>query len=578
MKTVLTILFINCFALSMFSQTYIDNITIVDVQNNKLIPNQTVVLEDDIIADIQSKGSLKIPFGGTVVDGTGKYLIPGFTDSHVHFFQSGGLYTRPDVLDFRNIHSYEKETDWVKENMEDFLLRYMQMGITSVVDVGATYNFLKMRDTFTSKNIFPNIHMTGPLLTPYVPEAYKNLGNDMPFKLVQSIEDAIKMVREQLPFRPDFIKIWYLVDPDNVEDSARNYQPIVKAIIEEAHRNNLKVAVHAIERIVAQLAVESGADYLVHGVEDEVASDEFINLLKAKDIILSPTLVVVEGYNDTFLRANNFSYHDLTNSNPTAIGSLSDLKHIKDTIYVNEIKQWVNTPSSIAREARFDSLRTINLKRMSDAGVDIVAGTDAGNLGTQHASSFLNELKAMKKSGLTNWQILKSATINSAKLFDNQNSLGSVSIGKKADLVLLNGNPIENLEHLNNISSVVHNGTFIDPKILIKETPLNLVKRQLNAYNARNLEAFLEPYANDVELYIFPDKLVSKGKEKMRKDYLDDFKNQSVHCEVKERIVQGNVIIDKESVFGVEDKTLESTAIYHIENDRIKKVYFILND
>ena len=100
----------------------------------------------------------------------------------------------------------------------------------------------------------------------------------------------------------------------------------------------------------------------------------------------------------------------------------------------------------------------------------------------------------------------------------------------------------------------------------------------MNAYNARNLEAFLEPYAKDVELYIFPDKLVSRGKEKMRKDYLDDFKNQSVHCEVKERIVQGNVIIDKESVFGVEDKTLESTAIYHIENDKIKKVYFILND
>ncbi|WP_218029082.1 hypothetical protein [Segetibacter aerophilus] len=115
-----------------------------------------------------------------------------------------------------------------------------------------------------------------------------------------SIEDARKMVLEQLPFHPDFIKIWYIVSPDSIEASAKKYEPIVRAIVEESHKNNLKVAVHATERITAQLAVESGCDYLVHDVEDEVVSDNFIKLLKTKNVILCPTLIAAAGYDNTF--------------------------------------------------------------------------------------------------------------------------------------------------------------------------------------------------------------------------------------------------------------------------------------
>ena len=418
--------------------------------------------------------------------------------------------------------------------------------------------------------------MTGPLLTSYEPDVFQNLKNDEPFKLFTSIEDARKMVQEQLPFHPDFIKIWYIVNPDSIEASAKKYQPIVNAIIEESHKNNLKVAVHATERITAQLAVESGCDYLVHDVEDEIVSDDFVKLLKSKNIILCPTLIVADGYNNAFGQKNNFSFYDLTKSNQTQISSLDDIKHLPDTAYFNEIKKWVNSPKSIASNAHTDSIRMINLKKMIDGGVTIVAGTDAGNIGTQHATSFLNELKAMKKSGLSNWQIIQSATINAAQLFNKENNTGSISIGKKADMVLLNANPIDSLENLVKIDLVFNKGYAIKPDTLIKETPLALVKRQLNAYNARNIDAFLEPYSDDVELYIFPDKLIAKGKENMRKEYYEMFKNLSdLHCEIKERIIQGNIVIDKESVSGMGKTKVEATAIYHIENKKIAKVYFI---
>jgi imidazolonepropionase-like amidohydrolase len=575
-KRTTLLLFSPLLAITLFSQTYITHVTLVDVVNKKLMPDQTVVLTADKISAIGPADKVNVPANALISDGKGKFLIPGMTDGHVHFFQSGGLYTRPDGLDLRKYHSYEKETAWVHNNMEDFLRRYLQAGITSVIDVGATFNFLQQRDSFVNKTYAPTIYMTGPLLTSWEPEVFKNLGKDEPFNLFTSIEDAKKLVQAQLPYHPDFIKIWYIVEPDSVEATAKKYQPIVKAIIDESHKNNLKVAVHATERITAQLAVESGCDYLVHDIEDEVVSDDFVKLLKTKNVLLCPTLIVADGYNHTFGQTNQYAFYALTRSNPEQIGSLEDLKHLPDSSYFNKIRQWVNSPQSIAMAAQTDSIRKVNLKKMSDAGVTIVAGTDAGNVGTQHATSYLSELKAMQKAGLTNWQILQSATINPAKIFNKENSTGSISVGKQANLVLLNANPLEDLENLTKIELVFNRGHAIDPDTLIWETPLALVQRQLNAYNARDIDAFMEPYADDVELYGFPNQLLDKGKESMRKGYEEFFKNSpDLHCEIKERIIQGNYIIDKESVSGMGKTKVEATAIYHIVNNKISKVYFI---
>jgi adenine deaminase len=150
----------------------------------------------------------------------------------------------------------------------------------------------------------------------------------------------------------------------------------------------------------------------------------------------------------------------------------------------------------------------------------------------------LEELKAMKESGMDNWQILQSATINPAKILGKESMYGSIETGKAADLVLLNANPIENLDHLTLIDTVIKNGQPLDPKKILKITPEVLVQQQVNAYNAKNIDAFLEPYADDIEIYTFPNTLVSKGKEGMRKTYEKLFKNvPDLHCEIKQRII-----------------------------------------
>ncbi len=570
-------LFAITISLAAVSQTYITNVTIIDVVKQKLIPAQTVTIKDNVIANIQPSSKVKVPEGSVIIDGSGKFLMPGMTDAHVHFFQSGGLYTRPDAIDLRKDKPYDQEIDWVHNNMEDFLRRYLQCGITSVIDVGCTYNFLQQRDSFENKNYTPSIYMTGPLLTSYEPDVFKNLKKDEPFILTKTVEDAVKGVDEELPYHPDFIKIWYIVKPDSVEHSARKYQPVVKAIIDEAHKHNLKVAVHATERITAQLAVESGCDYLVHGVEDEIITDDFIKLLKTKKVIDCPTLIVEDGYYKTFGQTMNYSTYDLINSNPEQIGSIEDLKHLPDTAIIAYYKKSLNTPSLLKKWHHDDSVRMVNLKKMIDGGVTIAAGTDAGNIGTQHATSFFGELKAMQQSGLTNWQIIQSATINPAKILNHQDSMGSITVGKKADMVLLNANPVDSLDNIIKIDLVINKGHVINPDTLIAITPLTLVQQQLNAYNARNIDAFIAPYADDAELYQFPDKLIGKGKDAMRKAYSAIFSSSpNLHCEIKERIIQGNTIIDKETISGIGKNQVEGTSIYQIENNKIKKVYIIL--
>jgi len=553
-------------------KTLITNVTLVDVEKQQLIPNTTVAITGQTITAINPKQPTA---DALVIDGTGKYLLPGLTDAHIHFFQSGGLYTRPDGLDFRKYMPYDKETEWNRLNMKDVLKRNVMNGITSVIDVGATNNFLQLRDKYRGKTFAPAVYMSGPLLTTDEPEAFKNLGNNAPFSLVTTEADARKMVQAQLPYHPDLIKIWYILEPGkDKEASARKYLPVIKAIIDESHQHQLKVAVHATERITAQLAVENGCDYLVHSVEDELISDAFAHLLKEKNVTLCPTLTVYGNYGKVYGQQLDFSVTELRKANPVQIGSLYDLKHLPEQALINSVKN--QTRSSSAFQHTQDSVCLVNLKKLADAGVRIAAGTDAGNPGTMHGTSLLPELRMMKKSGMSNWQILQSATINPAYIVNKQKESGSIAPGKIADMVLLSANPVENLEHLLQISLVINKGHRIQIDTLIKETALALVQRQLNAYNARNLEAFLEPYADDIEIYQFPGTLLSKGKEAMRKDYAFFNDLPDLHCEITQRIIQGNIIIDKESVTGMGgSKPLEATAIYHIEGNKIKKVYFI---
>ena len=106
------------------------------------------------------------------------------------------------------------------------------------------------------------------------------------------------------------------------EKGARKNLPLVQAAIDEAHKNNKRVAVHATERITAQLAVEAGADFLVHSVDDEVVPDAFVQLLKQKKTVLCPTLVIMGNYGKVLGDHYHFTTDELNLANPETSGSV----------------------------------------------------------------------------------------------------------------------------------------------------------------------------------------------------------------------------------------------------------------
>jgi imidazolonepropionase-like amidohydrolase len=553
------------------TQLLIRNTTLVDVENKKLIAGQDVLVENGIITGIGRK--LTMPSSAQIIDGSGKWLMPGLVDAHVHFFQSGGLYARPDAIDLRKYKPYNKEIEWVHNNMEAFLRRYLKAGITSVADVGATISFLQQRDSFRAKWYAPSVYMTGPLLTTWEPEVFKNLGNEEPFFLMKTVDDAKIYVQKQLPYKPDFIKIWYIILGNDKEAAARKHLPMVQAVIEEAHINNLRVAVHATEQITAKLAVEAGADYLVHSVEDEVIDASFVQLLKTKKTVLSPTLIVAGNYHKVFGQEYKPTIEDLSLAHSTPLNSVFDIRAVKDTVLTKSYKAYVASNASNTKKE--DSIRMLNLKKLSDAGITIATGTDAGNIGTQHVSSYYAELQAMQQSGMDNWQLLQASTINGAKALGKESEFGSIKKGKRADLLLLNKNPVESISNWKAVEFVINKGISLHPDSIYKPTPVELADQQLVAYNAHNLEAFLAPYADDVEIYeLSTNKIIARGKEQMRKQY--SFLNtvKSLYCNLLNRMVEDNVVIDHEEIWTDGNQRFYGIAIYETKNGKIQKVWF----
>lgn len=542
--------------------------TYINTATGKLVDNALIWVEGDKIKEVGKSGKIKIPNDIKVIDAKGKWIMPGLIDGHIHFFQSGGLYTRPDGANFNSFYPYEKDQQWIKDNRDDLMRRYLACGITSVVDVGGPFSNYEARTYCNSTVTAPNAFVTGPLISTFLPP---NLDKkDPPIVKVENEAEARELVRKQLPYKPDFIKIWYIV---NAGQPAEKTLPIIKAAIEEAHSHHLKVAVHATEYITATLAVQAGCDILVHSIDDKIADDAFIALLQSKKVTYIPTLIVGTKYKEVFTQQHQLNQHDFKYANPFMLGTLFDLQHLQGKGLPFDYKRLKGLLKLVDKG---DTNMLISLKRVADAGINIAAGTDAGNVGTQHAASLFTELLAMKTAGLSNMQVLTAATINVARGFGKDSLIGSLEKGKLADFIVLDKNPLDDLNNLDSINMVVHRGNMILPDTLLPVTPEILAQQQLNAYNNRDITAFLAPYSDSVEVYDFPDKLLFKGKKEMYDAYNDMFaRTKELHCQLVNRIALGNTVIDQEKVTGFGPNAVEAIAVYKIAKGKIQQVYFM---
>lgn len=417
--------------------------------------NNALLVEGD---QIKSIGAKTLPPGTREVDCSGKFILPGYIDTHVHFFQSGDLYTRPDAADLTSVRSYKDEAAWIEKNLPDTFARYLRCGITSVVDIGGPMTNFRLREKANATALAPRLAVAGPLISS-VARPQLELNGDAPIVKIDTPEQGVAFVRKLAEQKPDYIKIWYIV---NAENPVEKFRPIVQAVIKESHARKLRVAVHATELEAARASVEEGADLLVHSVTDKPVDAEFVRLLKEHGTILTPTLVVFERYGRTFAHKLELTPEEKRWGNPEVIESLDVTKLPADKV-PDRIKSAMEKPEPVLEriEQTYD-VALKNLKTLEDAGVTIATGTDAGNIGTIHGPAIFREFQLMKKAGLTPLQILQSTTVNAAKTFGGPIGarIGTIEPGKLADLVILNANPLDDISHASEIDAVMKNGVL----------------------------------------------------------------------------------------------------------------------
>jgi imidazolonepropionase-like amidohydrolase len=240
----------------------------------------------------------------------------------------------------------------------------------------------------------------------------------------------------------DFVKI--RVD-DNLGTAKKMPPEIYRAVIDEAHKRGLRVAVHVFYHADAKGVLDAGADFIAHSVRDAAVDDALIAGLKKRDVCVSPTLMREVS---TFIYESTPPFFSdplfLAHADPAAVAALKEPQR--------QAAMRASAPAQRYKVAL--DMASRNLKKLSDAGVTIAMGTDTGPPARFQGYFELMELELMVKAGLTPRQVLTSATRDAARCLKIDAEVGTLVPGKWADFVALDGDPLADIANVKKIDSV----------------------------------------------------------------------------------------------------------------------------
>ncbi|CAL67948.1 amidohydrolase family protein [Christiangramia forsetii] len=467
-KALLIYLFFSVFFISIsnaqseMSTIALKGATIFD-GNGKSIENGTIVIENNKISSVGAN-EMRIPENAQIIDVSGKYIMPGLIDAHMHFFQTGFFDSRPDAADLRDTIPLENVIEYQKNHPERYYQTYLRSGITGVYDVGDyiwTLEFQKIND---DNPLAPHTASAGPLITPAPEELIGifNVNGKNTFVHLGSEEQGRNAVIENSNAGTTGVKIWGF-KPDDPE-----FLHKIKGVAEEIKNQNNKMIAHATNLKEAKMAMELGAKLLVHSVSDTLIDEEFLRLMKTNKTLYNPTIVVGRGYYNTYkaLFEQNFEISDLN--------AVVDSKTRSMLQNASAFRKFLNDERAEALKSRLPMMdkrlkkekqnMIANLKMVYDAGGTIVVGTDAGNPGTLHGISYYDEIEAMQQAGISAKDLIIMATKNGAMAMDRLEDFGTLESGKIADLIILEEDPSEDISNLRSISHVMRNGTLRNVK------------------------------------------------------------------------------------------------------------------
>jgi len=428
--------------------TAITNVNVLSPDGQTMLPNRTVVVDGGQISSITTDGIL--PANAVVIDGRGKYIIPGLVDSHMHLMKS-----------------------------PNDLLLYVANGVTHVRDLGGPPELLKLREEIEQGRVGPRMFVTSP------PMNTKGLIEGAFFELIsfhkttRTVEQAKSMAKNFVEQGYDAIKTYHLDMPSYraVNELAADlgvpttgHFPLTLELSELAVTQQKEVA--HIEEIVRVLIREfgsindKGSDAFYAHVE--ARSDDIIDDLLANDITVNSVLWFMESIIDQFsnleaaLKAVPIEYANpglVEGSNDVEGYEIGWLPGYNQFEAVNDVSEERYKRNEIFWQAR-ERAHHILLKAMARRGVRLIAGTDSGGSLVVPGFSIHDELQSLNLGGMSLAQTLATATKNPAELMNS--NAGTIEAGRRADLLILNKNPLVDIENTRAIDTVILNGRVFD--------------------------------------------------------------------------------------------------------------------
>jgi Amidohydrolase family len=392
------------------------SVNLIPMDRERVVEDQTVIVRDGRIVEIGPSNKIKIPEGAARIDGAGKYLMPGLAEMHGHI-------PPPQAP---------------KEYTEAVLFLYVANGVTTVRGMLGAPNQLELRGRADRGEIIsPTLYLAGPSFN----------GNS-----VNSPEQATSMVRQQKQEGWDLLKVHPGLTKDEYDAMAKTAKEV-----------NIRFAGHIPADVGLVHALEMGQETIDHvdgyieylggdkAPVDEAKLGDIVRRSKAAGVWIVPTMVLWEtliGY-----------------TNPESLSAMPELKYAPP----QQVEQWKKILRDRLSQPNFDrktaeliaTNRMRILKALHDGGVKILLGTDAPQQFSIPGFSIHREMAFMVKCGFTPSQVIHSGTKNVGEYFKGKDSFGTIEVGKRADLILVEGNPLKDVAAVARRAGVMVRGKWL---------------------------------------------------------------------------------------------------------------------